>query len=80
MPNWNNCLRLLLGLVAVVKPIGAIPTFISLTTNRLPEEMLYTAIVCAFSVAMGLLLTLIAAEFIVKGLGGLFPVLVKTFP
>ena len=36
--NWNEYLQLLAGLVSVVNPIGAIPTFMALTANRTHED------------------------------------------
>ncbi len=69
MLNWNEYLQLLVGLLSVVNPIGIIPTFISLTTNRPPQERRHTAIVCAFSVAMVLFISLLAGEPILHFFG-----------
>lgn len=69
MLNLNEYLQLLAGLVSVVNPIGAIPTFISLTVNRPLQEKKRTAIVCAFSVAMVLFVALLAGEPILRLFG-----------
>jgi len=69
MLSWNEYLQLSAGLVSVVNPIGAIPTFIALTNNRSPAERKRIAYVCAFSVAMVLLISLLAGEPILYFLG-----------
>ncbi|BBL71820.1 YchE family NAAT transporter [Methylogaea oryzae] len=69
MLNLNEYLQLLAGLVSVVNPVGAIPTFISLTTNRTPEDRRRTAIVCASAVAMVLLVALLLGEPILRFFG-----------
>ncbi len=69
MLNWNDYLQLSAGLVSVVNPIGVVPTFISLTINRSPAERNRTAIVCAASVAMVLLISLLAGEPILHFFG-----------
>lgn len=62
MLNWNEFLHLSAGLLSVVNPIGAIPTYISLTVNRTTKDKRRTAVVCAFSVAMVLTIALVAGE------------------
>lgn len=62
MLNWNEYLHLSAGLISVVNPIGAVPTYISLTINRTSADKKRTALVCAFSVAMVLSFALLAGE------------------
>ena len=62
MSNWNEYLQLLAGLVSVVNPIGAIPTFMALTAARTTEDKKRTAIVCACAVFMVLQIALLAGE------------------
>ncbi|WP_347989310.1 YchE family NAAT transporter [Methylomonas sp. AM2-LC] len=69
MLNWNEYLQLLAGLVSVVNPIGAIPIFISLTVQRSPRERRRIAQITALSVAMVLLIALVAGEPILHFLG-----------
>lgn len=69
MLTWSEYLQLSAGLVSVVNPIGVIPTFISLTINRSAEDRKRTAFVCAFSVAMVLIVALVAGEPILNFLG-----------
>jgi multiple antibiotic resistance protein len=60
--NWNEYLQLLAGLVSVVNPIGAIPTFMALTATRSLKDKKRTALVCASSVFMVLQISLLAGE------------------
>ena len=69
MQNWNEYLQLLAGLVSVVNPIGAIPTFIALTSTRSTVERKRTAMVCAGAVCMVLLTALVAGEPILNFFG-----------
>lgn len=69
MQNWNEYLHLSAGLISVVNPIGAIPTFISLTAARSKAENRRTAFVCAGSVFMVLLSALLAGEPILNFFG-----------
>ena len=69
MLNWNEYLQLSAGLISVVNPIGAIPSFIALTANRTLADRRQTAMVCASAVAGVLLTALIAGEAILHFLG-----------
>lgn len=62
MSNLIEYLHLAAGLVSVVNPIGAIPTFIALTANRSRRERQRTAILCAVSVFWVLVTALFAGE------------------
>ena len=62
MSNWNEYLQLMAGLMSVVNPIGAIPTFMALTAARTNEDKNRTAIVCACAVFMVLQIALLAGE------------------
>lgn len=69
MLAWNEYLQLTAGLISVVNPVGAIPTFISLTVNRTAKERRRTAFFAALSVAIVLLVSLFAGEPILHILG-----------
>lgn len=69
MWNWNEYIQLCAGLVSVVNPVGAIPTFIALTTNRTATEKKHTARVCAFAVFIVLMVALLAGEPILRFFG-----------
>jgi len=62
MPNWNEYIQLSAGLVSVVNPIGAIPTFMALTAARSRTDKNRTALVCACAVFMVLQISLLAGE------------------
>jgi len=62
MPNWNEYIQLSAGLISVVNPLGAIPTFMALTTNRSKADKKRTAFVCACAVFMVLEISLLAGE------------------
>lgn len=69
MLNWNEYLQLLAGLVSVVNPIGAIPTFIALTAARSKVDRKRTALICAGAVCLVLLAALLAGEPILSFFG-----------
>ena len=62
MLTLNEYLQLSAGLISVVNPIGVIPTFVSLTVNRSQAERKRTALMCAFSVATVLIVSLLVGE------------------
>ena len=62
MPNWNEYIQLSAGLISVVNPIGAIPTFMALTATRSCADKKRTALVCACAVFMVLQISLLAGE------------------
>lgn len=69
MMLWNEYLQLLVGLVAVVNPIGVIPLFIALSINRTAEDRRHTALVCSVSVLVVLVIALLAGEPILQFFG-----------
>ncbi len=62
MSNWNEYIQLSAGLMSVVNPIGAIPTFMALTAARSRTDKKRTALVCACAVFMVLQISLLAGE------------------
>lgn len=62
MLNWNDYLQLLAGLISVVNPIGAIPTFMALTDSRSDKDKTRIATICAISVYMVLHIALFGGE------------------
>lgn len=69
MLEWEEYIKLLAGLLAVVDPIGAIPFFISLTEHRSSGERRRIACVCAMSVAAVLLIALTVGESMLEFFG-----------
>lgn len=55
--------------MSVVNPIGVIPIFIALTTNRTLADRIQTALLCAFSVATVLLIALLAGQLVLQFFG-----------
>lgn len=69
MWDWSEYIKLCAGLVSVVNPVGAIPTFIALTSNRSMVEKRQTAKVCATAVFVVLMVALLAGEPILRFFG-----------
>ncbi len=62
MPNFNEYIQLSAGLISVVNPLGAIPTFMALTAAKSLADKKRTALVCASAVFMVLQISLLAGE------------------
>lgn len=56
LPVWTEQIKYLVGLFAILNPLGAIPIYLSLMADRRPEEMHRTALKA--SVAVAVILTL----------------------
>lgn len=69
MQDWTEYLKFLIGLVAILNPIGAVPVFINLTAQQSPAERRETAFVAGASVGVVLLIALVAGEFILRLFG-----------
>lgn len=57
-PVWTEQIKYLVGIFAILNPLGAIPIYLSLMADRRPEEMRRTAL--KTSVAVAVILTLAA--------------------
>jgi len=55
-PEWAEQIKYLVGIFAVLNPLGAIPIYLSLMGNRRPEEMQRTALKAAVAMAVILIL------------------------
>lgn len=62
LPVWNEQLKYLLGIFAILNPLGAIPIYLSLMADRSPEAMHRTALKTAVAVAVILILTVWAGD------------------
>lgn len=69
MTTWNEYLKLFIGLIAIVNPIGAIPIFLALTDNLTKAEKKKTIKISAFSLSIILLVTLFIGEDILSFFG-----------
>lgn len=58
LPVWTEQIKYLVGIFAILNPLGAIPVYLSLMSDRHPEEMRRTAL--KTSVAVAVILTLAA--------------------
>jgi multiple antibiotic resistance protein len=56
LPIWTEHVKSLLGIFAILNPLGVIPVYLSLTSDRRPEEMRHTALKTATAVAVILIL------------------------
>ncbi len=75
MHEWAEYAKFFAGLLAIVNPIGAIPVFVSLTTNQTTAERYRTALLAAVSVGAVLLAALFTGEAIL----GFFGISIASF-
>ena len=52
LPVWTDQIKYLVGIFAILNPLGAIPIYLSLMADRRPEEMHRTALKTAVAVAV----------------------------
>ena len=69
MLEYSEYIKMFVGLVAVVNPIGAIPIFLTLSYGLRKKEQLRLVNVIAFSVSIILLISLISGELILSFFG-----------
>ncbi len=69
MQDWSEYLKFLIGLMAILNPIGAIPVFINLTSQQSDAERRETALIAGISIAVVLLISLVAGEAILRMFG-----------
>lgn len=64
-----SLLALISSLVSVLNPIGAVPMFISFTSNRTPEEIKKISIKCTFYVFLILIVAFVSGNVIIDFFG-----------
>jgi len=69
MLAWNEYVQIIIALIVIIDPLGAIPIFISLTANHTDEQRRRTAYVASFSVAIILIVSCFIGEWILKLFG-----------
>lgn len=69
MFDWSEYLKFFIGLIAILNPIGVIPVFINLTQQQDTIERNATARTTGMSVAIVLLVGLLAGELILNVFG-----------
>lgn len=67
--EFSQTAKLILGLLSVVNPLGAIPIFLSLTAEEQPASRSKIGSVAAFSVGIILLVAMFVGAPLLKGLG-----------
>ena len=67
--EWTEFTNLLIGLLAILNPLGAIPIFLGLTEGRAVSERNRAALVTGVSVAIILVVSYVAGEAILKLFG-----------
>lgn len=69
MVDWTEYIKFFTGLLAIVNPIGAVPMFLSLTTNQSTGERNRTSVLAAATVLMVLGVSLLMGEAILHFFG-----------
>lgn len=64
MDQWTEHIRLLIGIIAVVDPIGAVPVFLIATEDESAAQKRRTALVASLTVAITLLAAAWAGKFV----------------
>ncbi|HUW29894.1 MAG TPA: MarC family protein [Sulfuriferula sp.] len=69
LPVWSEQIKYLVGIFAILNPLGAIPIYLSLTADRRPQEMHHTAAKAAVAVAVILVLAVWAGDALLSFFG-----------
>ncbi|MHB1244842.1 MAG: MarC family protein [Sulfuriferula sp.] len=67
--HWAEQIKYLVGIFAILNPLGAIPIYLSLTADRRPPEMHQTAVKAAIAVAVILILTVWVGDSLLSFFG-----------
>ncbi|MHB1173995.1 MAG: MarC family protein [Sulfuriferula sp.] len=67
--HWAEQIKYLVGIFAILNPLGAIPIYLSLTADRRPAEMHHTAAKAAIAVAVILILTVWVGDSLLSFFG-----------
>jgi multiple antibiotic resistance protein len=69
MLELQEYLKLLIGLLAIVNPVGVVPVFLSLTEGRPADERLKTGRITALAMTAILLVSLVLGETLLRSFG-----------
>ncbi len=69
LPVWSDQIKYLIGIFAILNPLGTIPIYLSLMTDRRAEEMQRTALKTATAVAVILTLSIWLGESLLSFFG-----------
>ena len=67
--TWGEYAKIVVGLIVITDPLGAIPLFVGLTANQSERERKRTADVASLSVAIILIVSCFVGEWILKIFG-----------
>ena len=69
MLAWNEYVQIIIALIVIIDPLGAIPIFISLTASQVEAQRKRTAYIASLSVAIILIVSCFIGEWILKLFG-----------
>lgn len=69
LPVWTEQITYLVGIFAILNPLGTIPIYLSLMADRRPEEMHRTALKAAVAVAVILTLSVWVGDYLLSFFG-----------
>ena len=69
MLDWHQYIEILTAIVVIVDPFGAIPIFISITSDESPRQRAQTARIASIELAVVLVAAALAGEPVLKILG-----------
>jgi len=69
LPVWAEQIKYLVGIFAILNPLGAIPIYLSLMADRRPDQMHRTALKTAVAVAVILILAVWAGDGLLSFFG-----------
>ena len=69
MLAWNEYIQIIIAMIVIIDPIGAIPIFVGLTADQTDAQRKRTSSVASFSVAVILVVSCFIGEFILKLFG-----------
>ena len=69
MLAWNEYIQIIIAMIVIIDPLGAIPIFVSLTADQSLAERKRTAYVASFSVAIILIISCLIGEYILRLFG-----------
>jgi multiple antibiotic resistance protein len=66
---WNEYVKIIIALIVIIDPLGAIPIFVSLTADQSQQERKHTAYIAALSVSIILVVSCLVGEWILRLFG-----------
>jgi multiple antibiotic resistance protein len=69
MAHWSDYMRLVVAMLAIVNPIGAIPVFLALTRGQPDAVRNRAAVTAALTVACALTLSIFAGDWVLRAFG-----------